>query len=117
MVEINGDNTFYPNRVTFWFYADGHHSVSDALFHLISNLSEAWRMSLGDLIFFLPIRLRFDRFFVSLLTDFFKNQEIRQKTPISALVFGMIIRFTGEINNTMSKSCLCHLQNTPEFYL
>ena len=35
MVEINGDNTFYPNRVTFWVFADAYHLLSDAPFHLI----------------------------------------------------------------------------------
>ena len=27
MMEINGDNTFYPNCATFWLYADAHQYI------------------------------------------------------------------------------------------
>ena len=37
MVEINGDNTFYPNRVTFWVFAVAYHLLSDAPFQPISS--------------------------------------------------------------------------------
>ena len=31
MMEIIGDDTFYPNGVTLWFYADAQQSLSNAL--------------------------------------------------------------------------------------
>ena len=52
MVEINGDNTFYPNRVTFGDFFDAFRFLSDAPINKISNYLEGLRMSLWVLLFF-----------------------------------------------------------------
>ena len=66
MVEINGDTTFYPNRVTFWVFVDAYHLLSDAPIHPILIFLEGLRMSLWvPLIFW-----RTTGFFYPLLGDF-----------------------------------------------
>ena len=42
MVEINGDNTFYLNRVLFWFYAVVHQYIFKCF--LSSNFEIFWKL-------------------------------------------------------------------------
>ena len=54
MVEINGDNTFYPNRVTFWKFSDASHFLSDIPILIILNFLEGLRMSYWVPLFLYP---------------------------------------------------------------
>ena len=79
MVEINGDNTFYPHRVTFWVFSYAYHLLSETLFHPISNFLEGLRMSLWVPQFFLPLRFYFDGFYLHLSHDGENQCKIKKK--------------------------------------
>ena len=73
MLEIIGDNTFYPNRVTFDFKLMLTLQVLNALFHPASNFSECRCMSHANLVFMFALAILL-LLSVHLLKDLTKNQ-------------------------------------------
>ena len=110
MVEINGDNTFYPNHVTFWVFADAYHLLSDAPFHPISFFLEGLRMSLWVLLICMPTR----GFFNPLLGIFYINiSKNLENLPTSASIISKILVEMWTINYTISPQMSWSFQNTP----
>ena len=74
MVKINGDNTFYLNRVTFWVFSEAYYLLSDAPFHPISNFLEGLRMSHWGPLFYLALDISFGSTFCAFFERFVITQ-------------------------------------------